>query len=96
MKICPISDEMAIALKKYESRFRGKSLDQIIDMMTKEEFEDFVREVLEEAKKRLNYKKKEKKKKQQESDSDSDTDGSEEPIKEEQEQTEQVREEKNE
>lgn len=85
MNICPISDEFANALAKHDPRFRGKSLDEIIDSMTDAEFEDFVKEIVEEAKKRLKYKKKEKKKQKesdQESDSDSDaesdsdTDGS--------------------
>ena len=84
MNICPISDEFANALAKHDPRFAGKSLDEIIDSMTDAEFEDFVREILEEAKKRLKYKKKEKKKKESEketesdsdAESDSDTDGS--------------------
>ena len=70
--ICAISDEVANAMKKNMPEYKGKSLDEIIDMMSEEEFEDFVREVLEIAKKRLNYKK--KKKKQQESESDSESD----------------------
>ena len=89
MKICPVSDEVAKALQKYEHRFKGKSLDEIIDMMTDAEFEDFVKEVLQIAFKKLGYKKKkveakEKKKKQSETDaeidSDSDTDGSTEEV----------------
>lgn len=70
--ICAISDEVANAMKNNMPEYKGKSLDEIIDMMSEEEFEDFVREVLEIAKKRLNYKK--KKKKQQESESDSESD----------------------
>jgi len=83
--ICTISDEVANAMKNNMPEYKGKSLDEIIDMMSEEEFEDFVREVLEIAKKRLQYKKKQKKKqKESESDSesdresDSDTEGSEE------------------
>ena len=71
--ICTISDEVANAMKNNMPEYKGKSLDEIIDMMSEEEFEDFVREVLEIAKKRLNYKKKQKKK-QQESESDSESD----------------------
>ncbi len=70
--ICAISDEVANAMKNNMPEYKGKSLDEIIDMMSEEEFEDFVREVLQIAKKRLNYKK--KKKKQQESESDSESD----------------------
>jgi len=72
MKICPVSDEVAKALQQYDHRFKGKSLDEIIDMMTDSEFEDFVKEVLEIAFKKLGYKKKKEKKKQVESESDSD------------------------
>lgn len=90
MKICPVSDEVAKALQKYEHRFKGKSLDEIIDMMTDAEFEDFVKEVLQIAFKKLGYKKKKEKKKQQVSESDaetdaetdSDTDGSTEEVEE--------------
>ncbi len=88
MKICPVSDEVAKALQQYDHRFKGKSLDEIIDMMTDAQFEDFVKEVLEIAFKKLGYKKKKEKKKQKESesdsesDSDSDTDGSTEPVEE--------------
>ena len=71
MKICPVSDDVAKALQN-DYRFKGKSLDEIIDMMTDAEFEDFVREVLEIAFKKLGYKKKKEKKKQQESESESD------------------------
>jgi len=71
--ICAISDEVANAMKKNMPEYKGKSLDEIIDMMSEEEFEDFVREVLEIAKKRLQYKKKQKKK-QKESESDSESD----------------------
>ncbi len=71
--ICTISDEVANAMKNNMPEYKGKSLDEIIDMMSEEEFEDFVREVLEIAKKRLNYKKKQKKK-QKESESDSESD----------------------
>jgi hypothetical protein len=73
--ICSISDEVANAMKEHMAQYKGKSLDEIIDMMTKEQFEDFVREVLEIAKKRLNYKKKQKKKqKETESESESESD----------------------
>ncbi len=72
MKICPVSDDVAKALQQHDYRFKGKSLDEIIDMMSDGEFEDFVREVLEIAFKKLGYKKKKEKKKQQESESDSD------------------------
>lgn len=90
MKICPVSDDLAKALQKYDHRFKGKSLDEIIDMMTDAEFEDFVKEVLEVAFKKLGYKKKKEKKKQQVSESDaetdaetdSDTDGSTEEVEE--------------
>ena len=71
--ICTISDEVANAMKNNMPEYKGKSLDEIIDMMSEEEFEDFVREVLEIAKKRLQYKKKQKKK-QKESESDSESD----------------------
>lgn len=83
-ELCRISDEFAEALAKHDPRFSGKNLDEIIELMTDDEFEDFVREVIEEAKKRLKYKKKEKKKQKEsdeeeseeesEKDSDSDSD----------------------
>ena len=92
MKICPVSDEFANALKKHEARFRGKSLDEIMDMLTKEEFEEFVDEVLKEAFNRLGYKKKKKKQIESSTDSDSqsdsDSDGSKEPLEEQQAQAE--------
>lgn len=72
MKICPVSDDVAKALQQQDYRFKGKSLDEIIDMMSDAEFEDFVKEVLEIAFKKLGYKKKKEKKKQQESETDSD------------------------
>lgn len=74
MKICPVSDDVAKALQQNDYRFKGKSLDEIIDMMTDAEFEDFVREVLEIAFKKLNYKKKKEKKKQKQQESESDSD----------------------
>jgi len=75
MKICPVSDEVAKALAKHDHRFKGMSLDEIIDKMTDAEFEDFVREVLDIAFKKLAYKKKaDKKKKQAEAEAESDTD----------------------
>jgi len=82
MKICPISDEFAKALEKHDSRFKGKSLDQIIDMMNDQEFLEFVDEVLKEYRRRIALKK--KKQKQSESESDSDSDGSQEQLEEEQ------------
>lgn len=91
--ICAISDEFAQALEKHDPRFKGMSLDEIIDKMTDAEFEDFVREVLEEAKKRLKYKKKEKKKQVEtdndsDTESDSDTDSSTEEVEEQEAETE--------
>ena len=84
--ICSISDEFAQALAKHDPRFKGMSLDEIIDKMTDAEFEEFARQVIEEAKKRLKYKKKEKKKQKEsegESDSDAESDSdSEEPVEE--------------
>lgn len=88
--ICSISDEFAQALAKHDPRFKGMSLDQIIDKMTDAEFEEFARQVIEEAKKRLKYKKKEKKKQkesdeeesEEESDKDSDSDSTSEPEQE--------------
>ena len=88
--ICAISDEFDQALAKHDPRFKGMSLDQIIDKMTDAEFEEFARQVIEEAKKRLKYKKKEKKKQkesdeeesEEESDKDSDSDSTSEPEQE--------------
>lgn len=88
--ICSISDEFAKALAKDDPKFKGMSLDEIIDKMTDAEFQEFARQIIEEAKKRLKYKKKEKKKKEKESETDSDSDaetdsdsdGSTEPIEE--------------
>lgn len=89
--ICKISDEFAHALAKNDPRFKGMSLDEIIEKMSDAEFEEFARQVIEEAKKRLKYKKKEKKKQKEsesESDSDSDSDSESEPVEEQEQQQE--------
>ncbi len=78
MDICPYSDKVTEAYK--ESIRSGKSLDQIIDEFTDEQFEDLCREVFELAKKNGVWAKKKKKKveaeaeAEAESDSDSDSD----------------------
>lgn len=78
MDICPYSDKVTQAYK--ESIRSGKSLDQIIDEMTDDQFEDLCREVFDLAKKNGIWAKKKKKKAEAEaeaesdSDSDSDTD----------------------
>ncbi len=81
--ICPISDELLDALRKHDPQFEGKDIDQIVDMLTKQEFADLVAEVLEHGFKKLAYKKQKDKKKveeepekevEEESETDSDAD----------------------
>ena len=83
--ICPISDELLNALK--DSEKREENIDEIVDHLTEQEFEELVAEVLELGFAKLGYKKGKKKKKVEEesetdSDSDSDSDGAEESVEE--------------
>ena len=86
MDICPYSDKVTQAYK--ESISSGKSLDQIIDEMTDDQFEDLCREVFEQAKKNDVWAKKKKKKveaeaeaeAEAESDTDSDSDSDAESV----------------
>ena len=72
MDICPYSDMVTQAYR--ESIRSGKALDQIIDEMTDEQFEDLCREVFELAKKNGVWAKKKKKKAEAEAEAESDSD----------------------
>ncbi len=70
---CSHSDELIDALKKYENS--GKTIDEIVDALDNQDFEDLVKEVIEFGFKKLNYKKqKESEKKSEDTDNDSDSD----------------------
>jgi hypothetical protein len=69
---CSHSDELIDALKKYENS--GKTIDEIVDELDDQDFEDLVKETIEHGFKKLNYKKQKDATKEKETDTDSDSD----------------------
>mgnify|MGYP006429413457 FL=1 len=69
---CNHSDELIDALKKYENS--GKTIDEIVDELDDQDFEDLVKEVIAFGFKKLNYKKQKESKAEKETDTDSDSD----------------------
>jgi len=84
-RVCSISDEILVALKENDFRFKDMDIDEIVEKLSKQEFEDLVAEWLERALKKLGYKKQADKKEveeepEEESESDSDSDSETEEV----------------